>query len=250
MKTITATCESMGPLLMNPSTQDLLNTLKTGVSAPIPKDVAAEKIAERKLIMNPNGNGRLGIPADYLFAALNGAGRRIKDGKQGKLATATSSNLPGMLWIKDEFLEFPQSATWVTDQRRGRIPKEGTAVNLIRPMVSGWRFEVTLEVDEDYIATDTVLKLMVIAGRFIGVGDFRPSCKGRFGQFTVTKWVVDGQEEDISQKVKIKASEVTQDTDDDQPGATERQDLVGATAGGNGASARGRRGRTPKVPKD
>jgi hypothetical protein len=38
------------------------------------------------------------------------------------------------------------------------------------------------------IAPKLVREIVDAAGKRIGLGDFRPSCKGPFGKFVVTQW--------------------------------------------------------------
>ena len=59
---------------------------------------------------------------------------------------------------------------------------------LHRPMFQNWKadFEVTFE--EEAIEVSVMKELFDIAGRVVGIGDWRPAKKGRFGKFQVTSW--------------------------------------------------------------
>jgi hypothetical protein len=48
----------------------------------------------------------------------------------------------------------------------------------------------TIDVDPTLFSLGLVRKIVDDAGSRIGLGDFRPSCKGMFGRFTVVSWEV------------------------------------------------------------
>ena len=47
---------------------------------------------------------------------------------------------------------------------------------------------VCCEIDEEQIEVPVMKELFDIAGRIVGIGDWRPAKKGRFGKFQVTNW--------------------------------------------------------------
>ena len=69
------------------------------------------------------------------------------------------------------------------DTRRATVQRN--AVLRSRPRLEKWAAKVELEIDEEFIAEPTLRELMDIAGRIIGVGDFRPEKSGPFGRFRV-----------------------------------------------------------------
>lgn len=70
------------------------------------------------------------------------------------------------------------------DRRRVVIQKN--AITRSRPALqAGWTCEVFLQINlPEYISSDDVYELLVLAGRVNGVGDFRPT----FGRFIVTEF--------------------------------------------------------------
>lgn len=54
-----------------------------------------------------------------------------------------------------------------------------------RPMWANWFMNVALEVDRAVLDRGTVAQLLALAGRFPGVGDYRPEKGGAFGRFKV-----------------------------------------------------------------
>jgi len=54
-----------------------------------------------------------------------------------------------------------------------------------RPAVPNWMVYLALEFDMDFIEPEQILPLFQRAGKIIGIMDFRPACRGRFGRYTV-----------------------------------------------------------------
>lgn len=183
---VLATLSSIGNgMLMNPMTPGTLEELRTGVRKQKAKDRPADDVAAEKVIEE---DGKPGIPAEYLGACLVEAGRQVKNGKK-QVSTVSSSVLFSFLSIEEPFLPFTEHSDWVTDMRRGRLPKDGTAVCLVRPHFKEWSCQVTLEIDETIAEESTVKELLRVAGSSVGLADFRPACRGPFGRFKVADWV-------------------------------------------------------------
>ncbi|OGI17651.1 MAG: hypothetical protein A3J63_02530 [Candidatus Moranbacteria bacterium RIFCSPHIGHO2_02_FULL_40_12b] len=189
INTYKVTCRGISPILMNPATEELLNQLDGGAGARTPKDMVStpEQKAERKIIRDENGN--VGVPSSYLFSCLREAGRRVPYDAKTKISTKESTILPGLMSIVEIFIPFiDQDAKWEVDRRRGMLPKDGTAVCITRPRFNEWAFAVTIEVDEGQVSPGKIKELFKVAGRMVGLGDFRPSCNGQFGRFRVENW--------------------------------------------------------------
>lgn len=188
IETVVVKVKGVSPYLMNPMTEDILDELRTGNRAPIMKDRPVEEIAQRKLCTEA---GHIGIPVENLLACMAEAGRKVKHGKN-QISTASSTTMYQMLSIGETFLPFtdlsPENGGWIVDKRRGRL-KDGTAVCIVRPKFMSWGFEFTLTIDGNEVSPETIKQLVKCAGN-IGLGDFRPSCKGPFGRFTIEKWEV------------------------------------------------------------
>jgi hypothetical protein len=74
------------------------------------------------------------------------------------------------------------------DTRPVRIPTTGGRILCHRPCFNDWRLTCTLSIDPDLISLRLVRDVVDAAGKRIGLGDFRPDCKGPFGKFVVTSW--------------------------------------------------------------
>lgn len=207
--TYLVSCAGISPMLQNPMTDAVLDELiygSAGKRKP-PKEQSIEDMAKEKLCLGPNKE--FGFPANYLFAALVDAGRHIIFDKKTKVSTRESSLVPAFLSIVsdliddkgDGFIPFlnQSEVKWIADKRRGVLAANGAAVAIVRPKFPTWAFDVTIEVDHDQIAIEKVQELFNAAGRFSGLGDFRPSKRGPFGRFRVTDFI------EMEQQVKLAA---------------------------------------------
>lgn len=56
-------------------------------------------------------------------------------------------------------------------------------VIVVRPKWSQWDAQFTLSVDEDSISIDAIRQIIEYAGKYVGIGSFRPTNNGLFGRF-------------------------------------------------------------------
>lgn len=67
-----------------------------------------------------------------------------------------------------------------------RSVKVGTArLMRYRPRVNDWRLSVEIVFDENMVERGQIIAAAENAGRYIGLGDYRPARGGQFGRFTV-----------------------------------------------------------------
>ena len=172
----------LSALLTDPMSDETLNMLRTGEKVQIDKQRSLEEIAQGKLYLDDEGE--ITMPATCLRAALNYAGKYLKYDAKRSIATNDTSLIPSFMRIEGEFLTFVHDG-WKPDQRRGRLDN-GTAVSIVRPKFKSWSVEVVIQLDDTQpIKIETVIALFEKAGAVSGLGVFRPSCKGEFGQFEV-----------------------------------------------------------------
>lgn len=69
-----------------------------------------------------------------------------------------------------------------------RIPSTGGRILCHRPCFHDWKLSFTIDLDTDIIGVKLLREILDAAGKRIGLGDFRPACKGPFGKFVVTNW--------------------------------------------------------------
>ncbi|OHB82090.1 MAG: hypothetical protein A2V98_20630 [Planctomycetes bacterium RBG_16_64_12] len=135
--------------------------------------------ARLRLYMDPDG--RYCHPAEAFIKAMVRAASGKKFGK-----TAATTAIKGSVFIAEPFAllldENGEPATQYTIDKRpvvvgkARVPR-------CRPMWNKWRMRLALEVDTAILRPQAVLDVLMLAGRIIGVGDYRPEKGGGFGRF-------------------------------------------------------------------
>lgn len=78
-------------------------------------------------------------------------------------------------------------ADFETDVRRAVNHKSG-AVAVCRPRFDQWKVRFQVELDDSILPEKTALEILNDAGKRSGIGSFRVSKNGFFGQFAVTSW--------------------------------------------------------------
>ena len=78
--------------------------------------------------------------------------------------------------------------TFEVDSRPVVIPSTKGRIMRHRPRLNTWGLEVSLEVDQTMIESETIHQLLEEGGRRLGLGDYRPERGGPFGRFSVVSW--------------------------------------------------------------
>lgn len=124
-------------------------------------------------------DGTLGIPGQAMKAALVGAGRSRQDPRSPR---KSAIDLYKAIIIPLEDIATTGKKDWdYIDQRRAVVQRN--AVNRSRPaLLKGWKcaFSILIQAPE-YLDAHGLQSLAVDAGRFCGLGDFRPT----YGRFSV-----------------------------------------------------------------
>lgn len=123
-------------------------------------------------------------PATHIDRALIEAGKKIKVKGQGK---ATYSKLFGSMASVEEFEIIHKKQKYEIHKALVVIPSTKGRVMRYRPMFKEWILEFHIEFEEE-IPAEVVKEALEIAGKYVGIGDWRPEKKGKFGKFQVTEW--------------------------------------------------------------
>ncbi len=187
MKTIEITIEGVTPLLMNKFTDAAQQKATTGTSVAAVGDRGSprEQADAKKYV---DEDGVIGIPGPNMFRAIIDAGKFFKAGKS-KVTTLKNSLIPACLSIDLIFIPLKFKDPWETDTRPVRIPSTGGRILCHRPMFHDWSLSFVLELDTTIISVKLLREIIDAGGKRIGLGDYRPDCKGMFGKYVVTSWV-------------------------------------------------------------
>ncbi len=185
---IKITIQGTTPLLLNKFTDAAAISSTNGTRAATVGGGrgAPREQAESKLYIS-EATGKPIIPGPNLFRCLIDGGRFFKAGK-AKITTQKSSMVPSCLSVENFEIPIEHTNPWETDTRAVRIPSTGGRILAHRPCFHDWKLTFTLLLDEEIMSKALVREIIDAAGKRIGLGDFRPDCKGPFGKFVVTSW--------------------------------------------------------------
>lgn len=196
MKTIAITIEGITPLLLNKFTDEAALKASSGSAIVAVGDKGSPKDqAEKKLYRDEAGG--LVIPQPNLFRCIIDGGAFFKAGKS-KVTTQKTSLIPACLAIAELTIPITHKEPWTVDTRPVRIPATGGRILCHRPVFNDWALTFTADLDTEMLAPKVFRDIVDAAGKRIGLGDFRPACKGPFGRFVVTRWVEEAQLEAVA----------------------------------------------------
>lgn len=132
------------------------------------------------------------IPGPNVFRCFIEAGKFFKAGKS-KVTTQKSSLIPACVSLFEIEIPIEHDDPWTVDTRPIRIPSTGGRILRHRPCFNDWRLTFTLEIDTELMGVKMVRDILDAAGKRVGLGDFRPDCKGPFGKFVVVHWQEEAQ---------------------------------------------------------
>lgn len=126
-----------------------------------------------------DGRGGLAIPGEYFRQSIINAAKYLQDPRSPR-KSAMDLYKAGLL-ILNEAAPVGKDTWDYLDKRRVTVQRNG--INRVRPaLLKGWRATFEIEVIlPEYIQRETLLQVVANAGRFVGVGDFRPT----YGRFLV-----------------------------------------------------------------
>jgi hypothetical protein len=142
-----------------------------------------DKVIEDKLYITPDGE--IYQPATHLFGCLVNAGNSFKIKGKGK---STYSKLFGSsLNITPEAI-IHKNPKWEEFVTTAINPATKGRMIVKRPMFTSWELSFNIEILDDDIDVSTIKEVLDYGGRYVGIGDWRPDKKGKYGQFMVTKF--------------------------------------------------------------
>ena len=157
------------------------------------------EIADSKLYRDVDGT--ISIPQPNLLRSIVDGGQFHKAGRS-KITTQKSSLIYACVDIEGTMISIVHKEPWRVDSRPVRIPSTGGRILAHRPMFDDWRLAFTVILDTDIIGANLLRQIIDDSGRRIGLGDFRPGCKGPFGKFVVVKWDI---EKELPLRIKTAA---------------------------------------------
>lgn len=190
MYTINVTIKGSAPLLQHRFPMPDLATMSKGAR----KSTGAKDYTEEwRDYFYSDKDGNIFQPAAHIEGALVKSAVNFKiQGKRGKTfkdlfraaVFITPDEIPHGMTVPDE-LDTDADKPLYLDLRP--VVVQRARVVRIRPAFkAGWELEFTIEVIDDSIDSELVHDVLILAGKTVGIGDFRP----KFGRFSVTRFEV------------------------------------------------------------
>ena len=168
--------KGVSPLLMNRFIPEQI--VETRVRRGNAKDVAVED----KLYLTEDGKPY--VPSAYIRNSLIEAGKAVQI--RGKKKATYSKLLGSTLIVQPDAILINSTSGWEPFTTTAVNPATKGRVTVTRPMFKDWRLEFEVIIPDD-IPEEDFAKIFDEAGRYVGIGDWRPAKKGMYGKFIVTK---------------------------------------------------------------
>lgn len=141
-----------------------------------------EKEALKKIYADAEGN--IYQPGTHIERAMIEAGKKIKMKGAGK--SNYSKFMGSMVSIEHEEV-LHQNTNYEIHKALVVIPTTKGRIMRYRPVFKKWALVFNI-LAEDEIPSAVIKECLEIAGKYVGIGDWRPEKKGKFGKFQVTEF--------------------------------------------------------------
>jgi len=180
METVKITIKGKTPLLMNRfRSSQIESKTKKRTGAVVEDDYTS------KLYLTEDEKPY--VPSAYLRGMLIEAGKQFKIQGKGKatysklLGSAIEVNPDAIEIISEGYKPFVISA--VNPTTKGRMIVK-------RPMFEDWSLKFEIAVLDDGVPVDVLKDIIEHGGNYVGIGDWRPNKKGKYGKFMVTEYSI------------------------------------------------------------
>ncbi len=176
-RTVNCRIEGLTPLLMHRFADDSIpDKIKKSTGRP-----EYEEDTYKALYVNEKG--KLVQPAIHLERCMTAGGIDFKiPGKRGR---NYSKLIGSMVRVEPDYI-LHEHQEWKQDCQPVRIQK--ARIHRYRPRLDKWALDFQIVIEDDQIPLDALKQIMDHAGLYVGIGDFRPGTKGKYGKFQVTRW--------------------------------------------------------------
>lgn len=141
-----------------------------------------EKEALQKLYRT--SEGEIYQPSEHILQAIIEAGKKIKMKGAGK---ATYSKIFGSMVFVEPDVLIHKIQKYEIYKKLVVIPSTKGRIMRYRPMLKNWKLCFKILAEEE-IQGSVLKEALEIAGKYSGIGDWRPQKKGVFGKFQVTSF--------------------------------------------------------------
>ena len=137
-----------------------------------------------------NNDGKMIIPPMALKNCLSEAAKFLGLSIPGKGKSTYTKHFEAGIMVVDELLITPEITRETVQGQWLFVPSDGKRggskrVNKCFPIVNNWEATADIYILDEIITEDVLERHLDIAGKFIGLGSFRPRNNGMFGRFEV-----------------------------------------------------------------
>ena len=184
---IKITIEGTSPLLLNRFTDEAAEKATSGNRTSTIGDRGTPREIATAALYTGSQDGKPIMPAPNIARCIIDGGTFFKAGKS-KVTTLKTSIIPSCVDLDEVEYLILHKEPWCVDTRAVRIPATGGRILAHRPCFNDWRISFGLALDTDILSIKLLREIIDASGKRIGIGAFRPACKGPFGRFVVTSW--------------------------------------------------------------
>lgn len=181
MRTIEVSIQGVSPLLFNkPDIESMMQTSEKRQAVGRPDEAFLNKLYR-------NVEGFVYQPFTHLEGTLVESAKQFKVKGNGK---ATYSKIFGYCVSVEpmEIIHEIQPNGNIEHFVTTAVRKQGGRIIVDRPMLRDWKLSFNIEYDEEEVPLQVLKDILDNAGKRVGIGDWRPQKKGKFGKFIVTKF--------------------------------------------------------------
>lgn len=190
MKLIEVEIRGTTPLMHHRFTEDALQSLlgaktrKLKTDEPLtPRQIAQKHVYETK-------EGKFYIPSEFISGAMQSVASDYK--QENSPRKTLKPVIKGVARVTEPTIilldhDNTPIASWEVDLRPAKNHQKG-AVAVCRPRFDRWKCKFTMSIDDSVVPAKTVHEIIRDSGKRSGIGSFRVSNGGIFGQFEVLAW--------------------------------------------------------------
>ena len=177
MKEVNITIKGTTPLLFNRFIEACINNQVKKRSGAVKKEDPEDKFYKTP-------EGEIYTPSTHISGMLIGSGKNFKI--QGK-SRQTYSKLMGSSVEVEPDVIIHKNQKWEVFSISGVNPSTKGRRMIYRPMMKNWEIDFKIKFDDD-IPIEVIKSILDYGGQYVGIGDWRPEKKGKYGKFMVTKF--------------------------------------------------------------
>ena len=126
------------------------------------------------------------IPAQALRSCIETGARKLKQGPQVREGMIVSS-VDGFFYDREKYGATIEELGKTTQFTTGVVVQRSRVLRTRAKFDTPWSCSFTLDCDDDLVDRDRLVAWLDIAGRRIGLGDWRPEKSGDYGRFETVR---------------------------------------------------------------